>query len=383
MLIDWRSEASEAFMSGTPPNIARPGKPRTGSAFRNLLIASVVAIIALLFVSTEFSGFGPFRAWVREQGGFAVSVFTVGIFSLRRWTELAQEIKGRARAEEALGESEAKLIQIEQRTRDMTLLSEMAQLLQASRNLEEAYTVIGQDLQRLFPHEAGAVCVLSASRNYVEAIALWGEPPPTERVFAPDDCWALRRGQMHVVNDVHSGALCKHVHHLPESIGYLCLPMMAQTEALGILHLQMAPHMLDQVERIREREEESTQRLAVTVAGQIGLALGNLKLSEALRTQAMRDVLTGLFNRRYMEETLERELRRAVREQGPLGIIMLDIDHFKQLNDTFGHEAGDTVLRALGHCMQELTRGYDIACRYGGEEFTLILPAAPLPVSCL
>jgi diguanylate cyclase (GGDEF)-like protein len=120
----------------------------------------------------------------------------------------------------------------------------------------------------------------------------------------------------------------------------------------------------------------------VTVAGQIGLALGNLKLSEALRIQAMRDVLTGLFNRRYMEETLERELRRAVREQGPLGIIMLDLDHFKQLNDTFGHEAGDTVLRALGHCMQELTRGYDIACRYGGEEFTLILPAAPLPVSC-
>jgi diguanylate cyclase (GGDEF)-like protein len=97
----------------------------------------------------------------------------------------------------------------------------------------------------------------------------------------------------------------------------------------------------------------------------------------------MRDVLTGLFNRRYMEETLERELRRAVREQGPLGIIMLDLDHFKQLNDTFGHEAGDTVLRALGRCMQELTRGYDIACRYGGEEFTLILPAAPLPVSCL
>lgn len=170
---------------------------------------------------------------------------------------------------------------------------------------------------------------------------------------------------MHVVNDVHSGALCKHVHHLPQSAGYLCVPMMAQTEALGILHLHMAPHLLDQAERIRAREQESTQRLAVTVAGQIGLALGNLKLSEVLRTQAMRDGLTGVFNRRYMEETLERELRRAAREQGPLGIIMLDIDHFKQLNDTFGHEAGDMVLRALGHCMQELTRGYDIACRYG------------------
>jgi diguanylate cyclase (GGDEF)-like protein len=119
----------------------------------------------------------------------------------------------------------------------------------------------------------------------------------------------------------------------------------------------------------------------VTVAGQIGLALGNLKLSEALRVQSMRDVLTGLFNRRYMEESLERELRRAVREQGPLGVIMLDVDHFKRLNDTSGHDAGDMILRALGHCMQEITRGYDIACRYGGEEFTLILPNAPLSVA--
>ncbi len=339
---------------------------------RKSLIASVVGIITLLFVSAEFGGFGPFRAWVREQGALAFSVFAVGIFSMR---------KGRAQAEQALGQSEAKLIQVEQRIRDMTLLSDMAQLLLASRSMDEAYTVIGQDLQHLFPHESGAVCVLSASRNFVEAIALWGEPASTERVFAPDDCWALRRGQVHVVNGAHSGALCKHVHNLPQSVGYLCVPMMAQTEALGILHLQMAPHMLDHLERIREREEESTQRLAVTVAGQIGLALGNLKLSEALRVQAMRDVLTGLFNRRYMEESLERELRRAVREEGPLGVIMLDIDYFKQLNDTFGHEGGDMVLRALGHCMQELTRGYDIACRYGGEEFTLILPAAPLPVT--
>ena len=302
----------------------------------------------------------------------AIFAFVVGIFYLRR---------GRRRAEQALGVSEAKLIQIEQRIRDMTLLSDMAQLLLASRSMEEAYTVIDKDLQHLFPHESGAVCVVSPSRNFVEAIALWGQPSPTERVFAPNDCWALRRGQMHVVSDVHSGAICKHVHHVPRSAGYLCMPMMAQTEALGILHLQMAPHLLDQPERIRHLEMESTQRLAVTVAAQIGLALGNMKLSEALRIQSMRDVLTGLFNRRYMEESLERELRRAVRKQGSLGVIMLDLDHFKRLNDTFGHEAGDMILRALGHSMQEHTRGSDIACRYGGEEFTLILPDAPLTVT--
>ena len=363
-----------------PANMASSGEPRARGAFRNSLGASVVGISALVLASTQFAGYGgAIRAWARGPDlryvlilVLAVFAFVVGTFYLRR---------GRTRAEQALGKSEAKLIQIEQRIRDMTLLSDMAQLLLASRSMEEAYTVIGQDLQHLFPHESGAVCVVSPSRNFVEAIALWGEPPPTQRVFAPDDCWALRRGQMHVVSDVHSGALCKHVNHLPQSVGSLCMPMLAQTEALGILHLQMTPHMLDQPQRIRDLEMESTQRLAVTVAAQIGLALGNMKLSEALRIQSTRDVLTGLFNRRYMEESLERELRRAVRKQGQLGVIMLDLDHFKRLNDTFGHEAGDMVLRALGDSLQELVRGSDIACRYGGEEFTLILPDAPLTVT--
>ena len=145
------------------------------------------------------------------------------------------------------------------------------------------------------------------------------------------------------------------------------MPMMVQCETLGILYLQMAPRL--------------KQPLAVAVAGQIGLALGNLKLREALRVQAIRDPLTGLFNRRYREESLERELRRAIRNQRPLGIIMLDLDHFKQLNDRSGHEAGDTILRELGTCIQTLTREYDLACRYGGEEFTIILPDASLDVT--
>jgi diguanylate cyclase (GGDEF)-like protein len=326
-----------------------------------------------------------FQEWAHGQDVKYILILVLAVFAfavgttLRRGRTRAEQALGKS--EQALGKSEAKLIQIEQRIRDMTLLSDMAQLLLASRSVDEAYKVIGQDLQHLFPHESGAVCVLSASRNFMEAIALWGESPPSERVFAPDDCWALRRGQMHVVSDVHSGAVCKHVHTLPRSIGYLCMPMMAQTEAVGILHLQMASHMLDQPKRIRELEVESTQRLAVTVAAQIGLALANLKLSEALRIQSTRDILTGLFNRRYMEESLEREMHRAVRERGPLGVIMLDLDHFKRLNDTFGHEAGDMILRAVGHCLRELSREYDIACRYGGEEFTLILPDAPLSVT--
>jgi diguanylate cyclase (GGDEF)-like protein len=83
--------------------------------------------------------------------------------------------------------------------------------------------------------------------------------------------------------------------------------------------------------------------------------------------------LTGLFNRRYMEESVDRELRRAQRRGMPLGVIMIDIDHFKRFNDTFGHAAGDTLLREMGGLLQQHTRGEDIACRYGGEEFTLVL----------
>jgi diguanylate cyclase (GGDEF)-like protein len=116
--------------------------------------------------------------------------------------------------------------------------------------------------------------------------------------------------------------------------------------------------------------------MATTVADQLGLAVANLKLRETLRNQSIRDALTGLFNRRYLEETLERELSRARRTNASLGLIMMDLDHFKHFNDTFGHEAGDVLLREVGRLLQETVRGGDVACRYGGEEFVVILPEA-------
>jgi diguanylate cyclase (GGDEF)-like protein len=119
---------------------------------------------------------------------------------------------------------------------------------------------------------------------------------------------------------------------------------------------------------------ESKQRMALTMSEHIGMALSNLRLHETLRSQSIRDPLTGLFNRRFMEESLELEIRRASRNQRPLGMIMIDLDHFKYFNDTFGHEAGDLLLKELGALLKSNIRGEDIACRYGGEEFTLILP---------
>ena len=109
------------------------------------------------------------------------------------------------------------------------------------------------------------------------------------------------------------------------------------------------------------------------LAKQVALALGNLKLKESLKNQSICDPLTGLFNRRYMEESLEREFSRANRNKSSVAIVMMDLDHFKRFNDTFGHQAGDTLLRALGDLLKRSTRGQDIACRYGGEEFVLVL----------
>jgi diguanylate cyclase (GGDEF)-like protein len=222
--------------------------------------------------------------------------------------------------------------------------------------------------------------MLNASRNLVETIAFWGQSPPSKLIFAPNECLALRRGRIHLADGFHSRLFCQHINHSP-SAAYMCVPMMAQSEALGVLYLQSESKELSQPEEMQERLPESKRRLAINVAELMGLALGNLKLRETLRAQSIRDPLTNLFNRRYMEETLEREIHRASRSKYQLGIIMLDLDHFKLFNDTFGHDAGDTLLRALGKFLQIHIRGGDIACRYGGEEFVLIMPEASLDVT--
>jgi diguanylate cyclase (GGDEF)-like protein len=112
----------------------------------------------------------------------------------------------------------------------------------------------------------------------------------------------------------------------------------------------------------------------VVFAEYLSLSIANIKLWERLTDQSIRDPLTGLFNRRYMEEIIKREILRAARDQTKIGIIMADIDHFKMYNDTYGHEAGDELLIKLADFFKFELRGSDVVCRYGGEEYILILP---------
>lgn len=285
---------------------------------------------------------------------------------------IAREITGRKQAEQELQRSNSELAawvqELEQRATEMTLLNEMGDLLRACLTVDEAYTAIVPIAKQLFSPDSGALCVITGLRHLAELVAVWGPNPPEERLFKPEACWALRRGRVHQVENSQHGLICKHL-SVPLPAAYLCVPMMAQGDTLGMLHLSVTGS---------GRLTVARRSLVVTLAEHLSLAISNLKLQETLHSQAIRDPLTGLFNRRFMEESLEREVRRAERNQRLLGIIMIDLDNFKNFNDTFGHDAGDTLLRELGSLLQSKVRGEDIACRYGGEEFTLILPESTI-----
>ncbi len=293
------------------------------------------------------------------------------------------DVTDRKQSEQALEHANASLLkwagELEQRNREMRQLNEMGDLLQSCLTFEEAYGVIAQAARNLFPGDSGALYVFNVSQSILEAAAVWGEAEPDalERAFAPADCWALRRGRLHAVSDLEHELVCAHVHRGDRVQGYLCVPMVAQGETLGIFHLRCVPETVESA-GTRMPAIESKQWLAVSIAEHVALALSGLRLRETLRLQAIRDPLTGLFNRRYMEESLERELRRAMRKSTSVGIVMLDLDNFKYYNDTFGHEAGDVILHAFGDFLIKHIRGGDVACRYGGEEFTLILPETTL-----
>ena len=276
------------------------------------------------------------------------------------------DITARANLAAQLAQAHAELQrhadELEQRGREMSLLAQLGELLESCETLEEAYAVIGGIVEALFTGDAGAVYALAPSRTAAEAVAAWGSPAPVRSVFPPTDCWALRRGRLHVVHSEEPELRCPHVEESIAS-GLLCAPLSAQTETLGLLHVQVRhrPTAAERAALLAERE-----RLTKTLARQVALALANIRLRETLREQSSRDALTGLYNRRFMEDSLDRELRRAAREGYGLGLLLADLDHFKDLNDA-GSEA---ILRLYpGPCGAAWLP-------LGGEEFVILLPKA-------
>jgi diguanylate cyclase (GGDEF)-like protein/PAS domain S-box-containing protein len=263
-------------------------------------------------------------------------------------------------------QNERMMVDLRDRSERATMLAKMGELLQSCASLEEVFAAALGFAPRIFPVARGAMALLNASRNLAEVIGSWADCQLPMMEFEPTECWALRTGHPHLVTAGDSTARCAHalgVKHM-----YLCIPILAQGETLGILHLQAT----DDVPQLNASELS----FKTTFAAQVGLSIANIRLREALRTQSVRDALTGLYNRRYLEETLEREMRRAARAAHSLGILMIDLDHFKKFNDTYGHDAGDAVLRETGVSLTKGIRAEDFVCRFGGEEFVVILPTA-------
>ena len=266
--------------------------------------------------------------------------------------------------------------ELEARGRIIDVLGKMAHRLQSCDSEEEFADVVRRFASQVLPQVPGVLYLLNNSRNMLRAAAEWNSPSHHRPDFRPPDCWALRRGHAHVVSGVDVEVVCHHVTESPD-LSYRCFPMLAQGETLGLLYIEEPPAA--DAERLAAARAAIADHWRIEIMVEnIALALGNHRLREALRIQSIRDPLTGLFNRRYLEETLEIEFARASRAKTPLSIMMIDVDHFKRFNDNFGHDAGDAVLKAVAQALNGGMRRGDITCRYGGEEFTIFAPGAAL-----
>lgn len=302
------------------------------------------------------------RRWAREPATFEleIALFGIAVISMALGALCLEQPRRRRRSERALhGVIERQNRMLE----EVSAISRIMGLLQVCRSQAEMAEVIAGTLPKLLPGVDGAFYVARGPENVLELQARWGSVSPPQS-FPPEQCWALRRGHPHLYEPTRPGVACAHAASA-ERAG-LCVPLVAAGNILGVLYLPAAGD---------QEIAEGVQRLAANVTERLALAIGNLRMQESLRTGAERDPLTELYNRRHLEISLQRELARAQRHGYGVSTVMLDVDHFKDFNDTNGHEAGDAVLREVAQVLKRHTRAEDIACRWGGEEFLLVLAA--------
>ncbi|XDA99274.1 diguanylate cyclase [Sulfitobacter sp. LCG007] len=288
-----------------------------------------------------------------------ISTFLISRVS-RRQRELARERRSQ----------EKENLEIQMRlVREVTLLGELNEWLQSSSSLEELFEMVSRYLAHILPESEGEIYIYSNSRDVLDGGASWNGAtvPPHIR---PGDCWGLRRGRHYHYGESEVNFACDHT-DAGDTRPYFCFPILARGETVGLMHL-------------RAKSEASTEefmasrKLAQLCAEQISMAISNVRMRDELHDQSVRDPLTGLFNRRHLTEMLRRALDKAMREVSSVAVISVDIDHFKKFNDTYGHDAGDMVLRAVSQTLARIVDGDELACRMGGEELLVLLPGANL-----
>jgi diguanylate cyclase (GGDEF)-like protein len=249
--------------------------------------------------------------------------------------------------------------------RELKLVAELLRAVEAVPSATEAGAVIARAMPKLLPGVAGTLFLQRDDDNMLDRQAQWGAASDQPAAVDIDSCWALRHRARYRTADYGDPACAHYRKPADETAGRLCIPLVTHDELVGMLHLEGLA---------TGPEHEEQERLAVTVAEQVALALGNARLRESLRRQSVLDPLTGLFNRRHFDAALKRELARARRKNVPVSLVLVDIDHFKSVNDEYGHAVGDAVLRTIAQQLRLGIREGDIACRYGGEEMVLLLP---------
>ncbi len=251
------------------------------------------------------------------------------------------------------------------RHHQIVLLNQLGVGLQHAATIDTTYAVIESRLTSLCPHTAGMFYLYDDMLNAFVLKHSWGVGASKQDIIYAQQCRAFNMGR-HYVYYGEPLNYCGHLNDLAQKMSF-CLVLAAQDKQLGVLVIAGD-----------EPLSEDQRQIMGTMADRIALALQNLQLRDSLLQQAIRDPLTGLYNRRYLDETLNRELERAKRSEQPLSIIVADIDYFKPINDRYGHDAGDEVLKALGELLSGHFRMQDIACRYGGEEFVIVMPETQL-----
>lgn len=251
---------------------------------------------------------------------------------------------------------------LEERNTESALLRKMSEMIQVCNTKEEIHDVAQTFFIQFFPSASGQFYIFEEDQALSDPILSWGGLNPEDNTSQLKDCRALQQGKPYLMQRANNIPVCSHLKNksVKES---LCAPMIVKDAPFGMLHLQSES----------ENYLESKQDFAMTIIEHLSLALTNMKLKESLRLQSIQDPLTGLYNRRFLDESLNRETYSMKRHNYSTGVIMMDIDYFKTFNDTYGHECGDTILKELGSFLKKNTRGNDIACRYGGEEFVIIL----------
>jgi diguanylate cyclase (GGDEF)-like protein len=246
------------------------------------------------------------------------------------------------------------------------LLKNARDELQLCITPKEAYDCIARHFEQLLPGSGGATMIINNSRSLLGSMSSWNRPAVLPESFETDLCCGLRAGRPRWRRPGESEIHCGHfIGTPPES--YLCIPLSALGETLGFVFIDLPDA---EVSQLAERRLAMVYELVEIAA----MATAGLNLRARLENQSIRDGLTKLFNRHFMDIVLERELQRATRHGFTLALLMIDIDHFKNFNDTFGHEAGDLILREVADCLQHAVRTEDTVCRYGGEEFVVLLP---------